>query len=153
MGYLLAVCAHRIAKLDRGPPERRKKATRSVLKAPVQRLARSPANGVRPTPGLPRGANGELPCGNLRFREDDEEGRLPRQPAVRRTPGQIRAPAAGDGAHGGGGNLGSGVMGLRGNLYALARLLGDVNAVRRGTVGRRLVNTALGRTLVRRLWR
>ena len=52
-----------------------------------------------------------------------------------------------------GGNLGSGVMSLRGNLYALARLMGDVNAVRRGRVGRRLVNEALGRTLVRRLWR
>ena len=46
-----------------------------------------------------------------------------------------------------------GVMSLRGNLYALARLMGDLNAVRRGTVGRRLVNKALGRTLVRRLWR
>jgi hypothetical protein len=44
-------------------------------------------------------------------------------------------------------------MSLQGNLYALARLVGDVNAVRRGTVGRRLVNKALGRTLVRRLWR
>jgi hypothetical protein len=41
-------------------------------------------------------------------------------------------------------------MSLRGNLYALARLMGDVNAVRRGRVGRRLVNKALGRTLVRR---
>jgi hypothetical protein len=41
-------------------------------------------------------------------------------------------------------------MSLRGNLYALARLMGDVNAVRRGRVGRRLVNKALGRALVRR---
>jgi hypothetical protein len=42
---------------------------------PVQRLARSPADGVRPTPGLPRGADGELPRGGYpRFREDDEEG-------------------------------------------------------------------------------
>jgi hypothetical protein len=44
-------------------------------------------------------------------------------------------------------------MSLQGNLYALARLVGDVNAVRRGTVGRRLVNKVLGRTLVRHLWR
>jgi hypothetical protein len=42
-------------------------------------------------------------------------------------------------------------MGLRGNLYALAWLMGDVNAVRRGRVGRPLVNKALGRMLVRRL--
>jgi hypothetical protein len=42
-------------------------------------------------------------------------------------------------------------MSLGGNLYALARLMGDVNAVRHGTVGWRLVNKALGRTLVRRL--
>ena len=40
-----------------------------------------------------------------------------------------------------------------GNLYAQPAWVGDVNAVRRGTVGRRLVNNALGRTLVRRLWR
>lgn len=45
------------------------------------------------------------------------------------------------------------VSALRSLLYALARLLGDVNAVRRGTVGkriaRRIAGKATGRTLGR----
>ncbi|BDG59644.1 hypothetical protein [Caldinitratiruptor microaerophilus] len=44
-------------------------------------------------------------------------------------------------------------MSLRGFLYALARLLGDVNAVRRGTVGKRIVRRAVGRAVGRSLWR
>lgn len=37
----------------------------------------------------------------------------------------------------------------RGFLYALARLLGDVNAVRRGRVGRRIGRRVTGRGLGR----
>lgn len=44
-------------------------------------------------------------------------------------------------------------MSLRGFLYAMARLLGDVNAVRRGTVGKRIVRRAVGRATARTLWR
>lgn len=44
-------------------------------------------------------------------------------------------------------------MSLRGFLYALARFLGDVNAVRRGTVGKRIVRRAVGRLTGRALWR
>jgi hypothetical protein len=36
--------------------------------------------------------------------------------------------------------------------YAVARFLGDVNAVRRGKIGKRLVNRLIGRTLVSRMW-
>jgi hypothetical protein len=38
-------------------------------------------------------------------------------------------------------------------LYKLARFLGDYQAVKHGRVGRRLYNKALGRTVVRRMWR
>jgi hypothetical protein len=41
---------------------------------------------------------------------------------------------------------------MRSFLYSLARFLGDVNAVRRGRIGRRLANRVIGRTVVRRLW-
>jgi hypothetical protein len=37
-------------------------------------------------------------------------------------------------------------MALRGFLYAFARLLGDVNAVKKGRVGRRVARRATGRT-------
>jgi hypothetical protein len=37
-------------------------------------------------------------------------------------------------------------------LYTLARLMGDVNAVRRGRIGKRLANRWIGRNVVRRLW-
>lgn len=36
-------------------------------------------------------------------------------------------------------------MNLRGFLYWLARILGDVNAVKRGTVGKRIARRAVGR--------
>ena len=36
-------------------------------------------------------------------------------------------------------------MGTRGILYALARLLGDVSAVRRGKVGRRIARRGAGK--------
>ena len=36
-------------------------------------------------------------------------------------------------------------MSLRSVLYALARWLGDFNAVRRGRVGRRIYNRGIGR--------
>lgn len=42
---------------------------------------------------------------------------------------------------------------LRQALYALARFLGDVSAVRRGRVGKRIANKLIGRNVVRRLWR
>jgi len=41
---------------------------------------------------------------------------------------------------------------MRSFLYALARLLGDVNAVRKGTIARRLGNRLIGRKVVSRLW-
>lgn len=41
----------------------------------------------------------------------------------------------------------------RGFLYALARLLGDVNAVRRGRVGRRIGRRVVGRVTGRGLGR
>ncbi len=41
----------------------------------------------------------------------------------------------------------------RGLLYGLARLLGDVNAVRKGTVGKRLVRRTAGKTTGRLLGR
>jgi hypothetical protein len=43
-------------------------------------------------------------------------------------------------------------MTTRGFAYALARFLGDVNAVRHGRITRRLVNRAIGRHVVSRLW-
>jgi hypothetical protein len=42
---------------------------------------------------------------------------------------------------------------IRTVLYALARVLGDVNAVRRGTVGRRIGRRVTGRLLGRILGR
>lgn len=39
----------------------------------------------------------------------------------------------------------SGMAGFRGLLYALARLLGDVQAVRRGRVGRRIGRRVAGK--------
>ena len=44
---------------------------------------------------------------------------------------------------------------LRGSLYRVARLLGDVSAVTSGRpdrIAKRLVNKLIGRKLVRRLW-
>ena len=38
-------------------------------------------------------------------------------------------------------------------LYAFARLLGDVNAVKRGKVGKRIANRLIGRTMSRRVMR
>ena len=43
-------------------------------------------------------------------------------------------------------------MTTRSLLYGLARFLGDVHAVRRGRITRRLVNRAIGRHVVSRLW-
>lgn len=34
---------------------------------------------------------------------------------------------------------------MRNLLYALARLLGDINAIRRGTVGKRIARRVVGR--------
>lgn len=44
-------------------------------------------------------------------------------------------------------------MAFRGFLYWLARLLGDVNAVKKGRVGRRLARRAAGRATGRGLGR
>lgn len=52
--------------------------------------------------------------------------------------------------------IGVTIASLRALLYALARLLGDVQAVRRGTVGRRLVRRAAGKLtgrMFRRIFR
>lgn len=38
-------------------------------------------------------------------------------------------------------------MKLRQFLYALASLLGDINAVKKGTIGKRLINKAIGRAI------
>jgi hypothetical protein len=43
-------------------------------------------------------------------------------------------------------------MSARSFAYAVARFLGDVRAVQRGRIGRRLANRLIGRTVVRRLW-
>ena len=43
-------------------------------------------------------------------------------------------------------------MTARSFAYALARVLGDYRAIRRGKIGKRLVNKIIGRTLVSRLW-
>jgi len=40
-------------------------------------------------------------------------------------------------------------MSARGFLYALARLLGDVNAVKKGTVGKRVARRKTGRMMGR----
>lgn len=42
---------------------------------------------------------------------------------------------------------------MRSLLYAVARLLGDVQAVRKGRVGRRIGRRAAGRVTGRALWR
>lgn len=47
----------------------------------------------------------------------------------------------------------SSLSGFRGLLYALARLLGDVNAVRRGRVGRRVARRGAGKLTGRWLGR
>jgi hypothetical protein len=44
-------------------------------------------------------------------------------------------------------------MTMRSALYRLARFLGDIQAVRTGRIGRRLVNRWLGRNVVWRIWR
>jgi hypothetical protein len=41
----------------------------------------------------------------------------------------------------------------RSALYSLARFLGDYQAIKNGRVGRRLYNKAIGRNVVRRMWR
>ena len=41
----------------------------------------------------------------------------------------------------------------RGLLYWLARLLGDVNAVKKGKVGKRIVRRAAGKATDRGLWK
>lgn len=43
-------------------------------------------------------------------------------------------------------------MSFRSFLYRLASLLGDVNAVKRRRIGKRLVNKAIGRGIVSRIW-
>jgi hypothetical protein len=42
-------------------------------------------------------------------------------------------------------------MGIRGFLYKTARIMGDVNAVKKGTVGRRLMRRTAGRATGRAL--
>lgn len=42
---------------------------------------------------------------------------------------------------------------LRSSLYLMARLLGDINAVRKGRVGRRIARRAAGKATGRLLWR
>jgi hypothetical protein len=41
----------------------------------------------------------------------------------------------------------------RGILYKLARLMGDVNAVKKGKVGRRIARRAAGKAVGRSLWK
>lgn len=41
----------------------------------------------------------------------------------------------------------------RGFLYSLARFLGDVNAVKKGKVGKRILRRAAGKATGRGLWR
>jgi hypothetical protein len=42
-------------------------------------------------------------------------------------------------------------MGLRSSLYKLARLMGDVNAVQKGKVGRRVARRTIGKVTGRSL--
>jgi hypothetical protein len=42
---------------------------------------------------------------------------------------------------------------VRSFLYWLARFLGDLNAIGKGKVGRRIANKAIGRKFVSKLWR
>jgi hypothetical protein len=42
---------------------------------------------------------------------------------------------------------------MRSFLYALARFLGDVNAVKKGKVGKRIARRVVGRGVGRVLWR
>ncbi len=42
-------------------------------------------------------------------------------------------------------------MGLRSSLYKIARLMGDVNAVKKGKVGKRVVRRAAGKVTGRSL--
>lgn len=44
-------------------------------------------------------------------------------------------------------------MRVRGLLYALARLMGDVNAIQKGRVGQRIARRAAGKVTGRALWR
>lgn len=46
-----------------------------------------------------------------------------------------------------------GIAGTRGLLYSIARLLGDMQAVRKGRVGRRVGRRIAGKTTGRALWR
>ena len=43
---------------------------------------------------------------------------------------------------------------LRGGLYRIARILGDINAVSKGPAGivKRIVNKVVGRKIVKRMW-
>lgn len=43
-------------------------------------------------------------------------------------------------------------MNLRSMLYKAARISGDIEAVKRGTVHKRLFNRWLGRTIISRMW-
>lgn len=42
----------------------------------------------------------------------------------------------------------------RGFLYSLARVLGDINAIQHGpkAIAKRIVNRAIGRKVVRKMW-
>lgn len=42
---------------------------------------------------------------------------------------------------------------LRSFLYALAKMLGDLNAIQKGTVGKRIARRAAGKVTGRALWR
>lgn len=44
-------------------------------------------------------------------------------------------------------------MGLRSALYTLARLMGDINAVRKGKVGKRIARRTAGKVTGRTLWK
>jgi len=46
----------------------------------------------------------------------------------------------------------SSISSVRSALYGAARFLGDIQAVKRGRIHKRLYNKALGRTVVRRMW-
>jgi len=42
---------------------------------------------------------------------------------------------------------------MRSWLYLAARVLGDLRAVQRGRIGKRLVNKYIGRHIVSKIWR
>ena len=44
-------------------------------------------------------------------------------------------------------------MNTRQTLYLMGRIIGNINAIRKGRIAQRIINILIGRVIVRRLWR